>query len=57
MGAAWCDVDDMPASICNGPHVSHRCPNGDLVTQRFDDPTPCPFCGHQSVTTKEPTDV
>lgn len=42
----WCKVDDCPAAICNGPHVSHTCPNGDLVTQRYDDPTPCPFCGH-----------
>lgn len=19
----WCEPDDCPASICNGPHVSH----------------------------------
>jgi hypothetical protein len=41
----WCEPDDCPASICNGPHVSHTCPNGDVVTKRADDPTPCPFCG------------
>lgn len=43
--ADWCEVDDCPASICNGPHISHHCPNGDLVSQRYDNPAPCPFCG------------
>ncbi len=43
----WCEVDYCPASICNGPHVSHHCPNGDLVTTHIDAAieTPCPFCG------------
>lgn len=42
----WCDVDDCPATICNGPHLSHACRDGSTVTTRFDNPDPCPFCGH-----------
>ena len=45
MNMTWCVPDDCPASICNGPHVTHRCPNGDLVTRHATDRTPCPFCG------------
>lgn len=41
----WCEPDGCPSTICNGPHVSHHCPNGDLVTVRFDDTSPCWFCG------------
>lgn len=40
---AWCDVDNMPAAICNGPHVTHECLDGDLVTARVGS-GPCPFC-------------
>jgi hypothetical protein len=42
---AWCEPDNCPAAICNGPHVAHHCPNGDLVVTRFDYADPCPFCG------------
>jgi hypothetical protein len=40
----WCAVDDCPAVICNGPHESHLCGDS-IVTRRFDDHSPCPFCG------------
>lgn len=40
----WCEVDDCPSSICNGPHINHTCWNGDVVTHRYDDKTPCPWC-------------
>jgi hypothetical protein len=42
--AQWCEPDDCPAAICNGPHVSHIC-GTDVVTSRVGDKTPCPFCG------------
>ncbi len=42
-GPEWCIVDDCPAAICNGPHIGHYCPNGDLITQRYDNPSPCPM--------------
>jgi len=45
--AGWCEPDECPASICNGPHVSHTCENGDVVTVRFDNVEPCPFCGRK----------
>lgn len=42
----WCAVDDCPAHICNGPHIEHVCSDGARVSQRFDNPEPCPFqCG------------
>lgn len=40
----WCEIDKCPASVCGGPHVSHRCLNGDLVIRRHDCADPCPFC-------------
>lgn len=51
----WCAIDKCPPTICNGPHVSHHCPNGDLVVSRYDDVTPCPFCGAVSGGSGEPT--
>lgn len=45
MTEGWCEVDDCPVNICNGPHVEHFCPNGDRVVQHFANPEPCPFCG------------
>lgn len=42
----WCEPDNCLATICNGPHVAHHCPNGDLVVSHRDDHSPCPFCGH-----------
>lgn len=41
----WCWPDGCPASICNGPHVSHACDDFTYVTMRVGSPTPCPFCG------------
>lgn len=43
----WCGPDDCPATICNGPHKQHTCPNGDVVTMHVDDPGPCPGCGYR----------
>lgn len=45
MNDAWCEPDDCPAAICNGPHISHVCEDGDVVTTRSDNPDPCPWCG------------
>lgn len=45
MSDPWCSPDDCPSTICNGPHVNHTCPNGDIVTSLIGDSTPCPFCG------------
>lgn len=42
----WCHVDDCPAVICGGPHVSHKCQDGSVtVTSHVDNRDPCPFCG------------
>ncbi len=49
MSLDWCYVDDCPAMICNGPHIQHRCPNGDMVAQRWDNSADCqnPDCNWQ----------
>lgn len=41
----WCTVDDCPAAICGGPHVSHVCANGDTITWHPDHHNGCPICG------------
>lgn len=42
--ASWCVVDECPASICCGPHVSHECERTDgSIIGKPDQP--CPFCG------------
>lgn len=46
----YCMVDDCPPAICNGPHVGHVCADGSLVTQRYDNHDPCPFCGRYFIT-------
>lgn len=44
MSNDWCEADDCPSIICNGPHVEHRCGDS-IVTARFDNDEPCPYCG------------
>ena len=54
----WCGIDAAPAHICNGPHVAHLCPNGDLVTVRFDQADqPCPGCGENFLPAQGGSDV
>lgn len=51
----WCEVDECPSAICNGPHVAHICSDGARVDQRYDNPEPCPFgCGWKPATGRQP---
>lgn len=40
----WCDVDNCPTLICNGPHHEHVCNGGDRVTMHVNN-GPCGLCG------------